>query len=90
MIAGDEGKPMSIMERISDEPCDPEPYVDYLIEHHRAHCEYWKSRATDGRWWDPDANNTVASVTFHIDSFVRDLEELKRKMHRPTRAQVES
>ena len=42
MIPGDEGKPMSIMEFISDEPCEPEPFIDYLIDHYGVDREYWE------------------------------------------------
>lgn len=80
MIPGDEGKPMSIMERISDEPCEPEPFIDYLLEDYRAHREYWAASPNDRDLERPTARECVLAK---IDAFVWQLEDIKRKMHRP-------
>lgn len=87
MVKGDEGKPMSIMEFICDDPCDPEPFLDYAIENVQGRIDYWKSKAPDGKWWDVDADQTVACVVGNLDWALHFLEDLKRKMHRPTREQ---
>lgn len=79
MITGDEGKPMSFLEYISDEPCEPEQYINYLLDHYRGHREYWAS-VPDNR--DPDKPTARACVLIKIDFFIIELEKLKRKMHR--------
>lgn len=78
MIEGDEGKPMSILEYISDEPCEPEPFIDYLLNHWRGYlAATWRGHERD------DEPCQIGSVTINIDSFISQLEDLKRKMHRP-------
>lgn len=80
MIPGDEGKPMSIMERISDEPCEPEAYIDYLLTNWKSHREHWASLSET--LFDPIYSSTKACVLSKIDSFMIELENIKRKMHR--------
>ena len=78
MIPGDEGKPMSILERISDEPCEPEPYIDYLMR--------WYEGLAEQTWEKlPDSDEAKASVLLFLRGFVTNLDEIKRKMHRPSR-----
>lgn len=85
MIQGDEGKPMSIMERISDAPCEPEPFIDYLLDHWRGYLEAtWGGHARD------EEPCVIGSVTINIDHFIMQLEDLKRKMHRPSRQDLEA
>ena len=81
MIPGDEGKPMSIMELISDEPCEPEPFIDYLLDHYRGHREYWEREVPDDH--DPTRPTTKRCVLAKLDGFIFHLEDIKRKMHRP-------
>lgn len=78
MIEDDKGKPMSIMERISDEPCEPEAYIDYMIRDFQSRLAYWATLVE---------NRDRGLAAFWMRSFVSDLEDLKRKMHRSTRAQ---
>lgn len=74
MIPGDEGKPKSIMEFITDEPLEPEPYIDYVLRFYRAHREIWLGPG------DVPASCVLAKC----DMFIDQLEDIKRKMHRPT------
>ena len=81
MIPGDEGKPMSIMEAISDEPRDTLPYLDYLLQRERAHWEYWRGiNSRDGcrRFSDDD----LACVLAKIDHGIYILETIRRKLVR--------
>lgn len=80
MIPGDEGKPMSILERISDEPCDPEPYVEYLLANARGRLEYWQGVSNDR---DPEKPTAKECVCCQLTYFVMDLESILRKMRRP-------
>lgn len=80
MIAGDERKPMSVLERISGEPCDPEPFIDYMLDHYRGHRDYWASGPNDR---DADKPTARECVLVQLSSFIYCLEDLKRKMHRP-------
>jgi hypothetical protein len=84
MQTGDEGRPMSILEFISDEPLDPEPYIDYLIDHYKAHREYWLLLPSGPR--SDDKPTTRDCVITKIDFFLIELDNIKRKMHRPTPA----
>jgi hypothetical protein len=79
VINGDEGKPMSFMESITDEPCEIDPYLDYLLDHWRAHGEYWRSLPNDR---DPDKSTARECVLEKIQSIILHLEEAKRKLHR--------
>ena len=71
---------MSIMERITDAPIEPRAYLDYAIEAVRGRIEYWKSLAPDGKWWDTDADKTVACVVANLDHALFYLEEYKHKL----------
>lgn len=75
MIPGDEGKPMSILERISDAPRDAEPYLEYLIHHYLRHREYWKNDVTA---------DTVdrGCVVIKIEHFLFELEDILSKLRR--------
>lgn len=78
MITGDDGKSMSIMEFISDEPRDARPFVDYLLKWQREYREAtWSGRGADELV-------SVACVTIQIDSFINGLESLAMKMDRET------
>lgn len=81
MIESDKGKPMSILELISDEPCEPEPYIDYLLDHYRAHRDYWGELPNDR---DADKPTARECVLLKIDFFIMELGNIKRKMHRPS------
>ncbi len=87
MVKGDEGKPMSIGEFISDEPCDPEPYVEYLLENWRGTRDYWQAKPNDR---DPDKPTTRECVLSKISQSIWELENLLRKMHRPQRQDLAS
>ena len=78
MIPGDEGKVMSIMELISDEPCDPLPYTSYLLRDYRGRLEEWSKPATDGR------EREAEIVCFWLRRMIDGLEELERKFERLT------
>jgi hypothetical protein len=79
VINGDEGKPMSFMESITDEPCEIDPYLDYLLDLWRGHEEYWRGAPNDR---DPDKATARECVLAKIQTFIRDLEAAKRKLHR--------
>lgn len=81
MIAGDEGKPMTMLERISDEPCEPEPFVEYLLDYYRRHRAYWDGLPNDR---DPDKPTARDCVLSQLESIISGLEDVLRKMHRPT------
>lgn len=76
MIAGDEGKPMSILELISDEPRDARPFVDYLLK--------WQREYREATWGGrPDDELVpVGCVTIQIDTLISCLESLAMKMDR--------
>lgn len=76
MIPGDEHKPMSILEFISDEPCDVEPYIDYLLEFYQKHFIYWS------QFPNPSPVD-IGCVLIKIEGFIIELEKIKRKMNRP-------
>ncbi len=78
MIPGDEDKPMSLLERISDEPCDPLPYIDYSIRSYQGALTHWRAM--------PKSDQTE-SVAHWLQDFISTLDDLKRKMTRPTREQ---
>jgi len=82
MILGDEGKPMTIFERISDEPCDPRPYLDYALKNIQGRIDYWKEKAPEGKWWDINADQTVACVVANLKWALHFLEDLKWKQQR--------
>lgn len=77
MIPGDEGQPMTIMERISDEPCEVEPYLEYILDYHRRHREYWKSLPNDRE--GPTARECVA---VHLGIFIVEIEAALMKLRR--------
>jgi len=78
MIPGDEGKPMSIMERISDAPCEAEPFIDYMLKDYSAHRDRWAQFTPN----DDVSQRHIDSVTHWLKSFVFTLEDIKMKMHR--------
>jgi hypothetical protein len=80
VITGDEGKPMSMMELISDAPCEPEPYIDYLIAHYTGYREATWPESKRGALVEADC------VMIQIDHFLIQLDDIKRKMHRPLAA----
>lgn len=82
MIPGDEGKPMSLLEHISDEPCEVEPYIDYLTQHYKGHSAYWRALPNDR---DPERPTARECVLQKMDFFLIELNNIKRKLHRPTR-----
>ena len=69
MIPGDEDKPMTVLEYISDVPREPLPYIDYLLNYHKEHLEYWKS-----------LNNE--HIIIKIRGYIFELEDLKMKLER--------
>lgn len=87
MIKGDEGKPMSILELISDEPRDVEPYIEYLIEDQRAYMEGSWSRPDD----KPDADgkpSTQECVRYQIGSHIIALKTILMKLRRERAASI--
>lgn len=79
MVEGDTGW-MTLMERITDAPCKPRAYLDYLRNHYRGLCEHWESLpdvpSTDGY---PTAKECVV---LHLSSFIGSLEDLAMKFDR--------
>lgn len=67
MIKGDEGKPMSLMEFISDVPRDPMAYIEYCIRDIRT---------------KQAANAYSEEVVFWQDYFLDSMDDLKRKLSR--------
>lgn len=64
---------VDILEEISDEPRDPEPYLAYALDWQRGHRVYWRGLPQD---------HTTDCVIGHIDLFIRVLENLQRKLRR--------
>jgi hypothetical protein len=82
MRPGDEKRSMSVIERITDEPLDPEPYIDYCIDNWNATKKFWKELPDEGP--RPDGRpSTKECVLAKIDDFLIELDDIKRKMHRP-------
>lgn len=84
MIPGDEDKPMSIMERISDAPCEPKAYVDYAMEDLRGRLDYWRQISAQTST-DRDAIIAGPFVVWSLEWALHFMEDLKLKMERPTR-----
>lgn len=79
MIHNDEKKPINLMELISDEPRDVEPYIEYLISDLKAY--------RDASWSKPEPigdgqPTTQECVRYQIDSQVMRLENILRKLRR--------
>lgn len=79
MIAGDEGKAMSILEYISDEPRDTLPFLDYLLEDVKGKMAHWAALPNDR---DADKPTARESVLWHLQGFEMKLEDIKRKLLR--------
>lgn len=77
MIETDNGKPMSILEYISDAPRDAEPYIEYLIKHYTAHRAYWETVTLTS-----DGPNAKDCVLIKIDCFLIELDSIQRKLQR--------
>lgn len=74
MLPGDEHRPMSLLERISDEPLDIKPYLAYEIQQFQQHHQ----------WWLKVTNPVgIEHVVHHIEWFVRVLENALDKLDRP-------
>ena len=74
MITGDEGKPMSLLERISDEPLDPLPYIDYCKRSYAGAISHWESMPP---------SDQRESVIHWLEDFIDTLDDIQRKMQRP-------
>jgi len=82
VIQGDEGRPMSLMEFISDEPREPEPFVEYLLTNARARYAYWLALPNFRDLDKPTARECVlAQIQFQIF----ELEDVLMKMRRKDR-----
>ena len=79
MVKGDEDKPMSLLEYISDAPRDAEPYLVYLINFYTEHRKYWEGVP---EVLGPDRPSTRDCVLAKIDYFLLDLENIQRKLQR--------
>jgi hypothetical protein len=97
MIPGDEGKPMSILERISDEPRDVEPYIEYLICNLEAYRD--ASWSTPEPWHHADEPPTTQEYVRHqINSHMHSLRNILSKLRRerseavlaPSRLQIDA
>lgn len=82
MIPGDEGKKMSILELISDEPIDADTFIDYTIKNLKEYRAYWEDVKNDIQN-DSERSKEEASCTIHqIDSHIVSLECIKSKLSR--------
>lgn len=85
MIEGEERLPMSIMERISDAPCEPYAFLRYAIENVRGRMEYWQSLAPDGQWWttiEGEKTATIGNVVANLQYALHFLDEAEEKFKR--------
>jgi hypothetical protein len=79
MQPGDEGKPMSVMEFITDEPRDVEPYIEYLLKDLDGRIAYWTALPNDR---DPDKPTARECVLHWFGSFKFNLEDILLKLRR--------
>jgi hypothetical protein len=82
VIQGDEGRPMSLMEFISDEPREPEPFVEYLLTNARARFDYWQAMPNDR---DPEKPTARECVLSQLQFQIFELEDVLMKMRRKDR-----
>lgn len=82
MQAGDEGKPMSIMEFISDQPRDAVPFIDYIVK--------WLKEYSEANWPQSREEERVpaACVRIQIDSWIGTMEDINRKLEREREEQL--
>lgn len=79
MISSDKGKPMTIFERISDEPCDPDAFIEYMLKYYRAHSAYWAELSNDR---EPDKPTARECVLHQLGGFIITLENVQQKLAR--------
>src|SRR5579872_7423949 len=80
MIPSDKGKSMSIMEYISDEPRDFEPYLAYILQDIQGRIDAWTNRADNPEV--PGFATTRKSVLAHLDLYLFMIENAQRKLQR--------
>jgi len=79
MIEGDEGKPMTLLEFISDEPVDCEPFLEYAIDHMKGRMAYFAAFPVEWRADQPPPRDCLVA---QVDQGLRLLEDALMKLRR--------